>query len=426
MKLPHLIAPLLALAGSAAWIYSQQKPLADLEEKTRILQERITQVNSLRDNTAESGRKGSPGSKNSQDTKFLLPDGSLDWKAIAEMTKENRTGMGQDMRLMMRLQQKMMEMTPEDITENIAKIRALDLTDEIRNGLESQLIMLLSQKDPEAAMDLASASLNTKSSQQSWHLKHAFGEWTKKDPAAAMAWMDKQVEAGTFVSKSLDPSDNPRLEFETRLMGSLLQDDPATVRKRLDQFSKVEQHRILQDHNQWGKGGKVTKEYLDLVRERGTEDLVPSLIGDAVSSQVQREGLASASKAIADFNLTPAERKEALDSAVDNFSRRWDGTKPDLTEVYPWAEKEDPDRAVELTARALNNQSNRGQENLQSTFESANEIATSTGKPEILQEFMKDRHKYGDLDQQLSQFKDEKLRDEFKALYEEANSDETE
>jgi len=419
MKLPHLIAPMIALGGSAVWIHSQEKPLADLEEKKRILQERITRVKALREKSADSGKKGSPGSKKSKDDQYLLPDGSPDWEAIAELMKTNQAGMNQNMRLMMRLQQKMMEMTAEDITENIAKIRALEINDEIRINLESQLIVLLSQKDPTAAMDLASDSLDPKKRHQSWHLKSAFTELAKKDPAAAMLWMDKQIEAGKFVSKSLDPSDNPRLDFESRLMGALFQNDPAAVHKRLDQFSKEEQHRILMHHHQWKKeGGTVTMEYLDLVRERGIEDLVPSIVGDAVTTQVRSEGLSSASKAIAAFNLTPEEQKEALDSAVDNFSQRWDGTKPDLTEVYPWAQKEDPERAVELTARALNNQARHSHGNLQTIFETAKDIATSTGESEILDQFMEDRRKYGNLSRHLSHFKDEKLREQFMTLYE--------
>jgi hypothetical protein len=172
MKATHFIAPLVALCGSGAWIYSQQAPLSDLEEQTRILQDRITEVKSLRNNSSDSQRKGSPGKKKSSDDQFLLADGSLDWKAIAKLMKKNRGGMNQDMRLMMRLQQKMMEMTADDIKENITKIRALDLTEDLRSELESSLVMMLAQKDPEGALSLVSDSLGKKSGQQSWQMKH--------------------------------------------------------------------------------------------------------------------------------------------------------------------------------------------------------------------------------------------------------------
>ncbi len=419
MKPSHFIAPLLALGGSAVWIYSQEEPLADLQEQTKILRERITEVKSLRDKSPDSGRTGSPGGKNAQADKYLLPDGSLDWEAIAGLMKNNPTGMGGDMRLMLRLRQKMMEMTGEEIALNIAKIRALDLTDEMRVGLESQLIQLLAQKDPEAAMNLVSGSLDQKNSPQSWQMRHAFGEWARKDPAAAMSWMDKQVAKGKFISKSLDPSDNPRLEFETRLMGGLFHDDPAAVRKRLDQFSEAEQHRILQDHHGWRKDGKVTKEYLDLVRERGIEDQQASLVGKAVIPNVKQEGFESATKAIAEFNLSPEERKAAVNAAVDDYSNRWDGTTADPAEIYPWVLKEDPDRAAELTAKALSNQLRMGQEKFQSTFESALKISEDASEPKIMDEFMKNVRNQGSLEQQISHFDDDALRERYKALYEE-------
>ena len=422
MKLPHLIAPLIALAGSAAWIYSQQKPLTDLEERTRILKERITKVKSLRDGDPELARQGSPGGKNAEDNKFLLPDGSLDWAAIAELTKNNQAGMQQDMRLMMRLQKKMMAMEADEIIENITRIRSLDLTDEIRANLESGLIMMLAKKDPEAAMNFASGSLTDKHGPQSWQMRHAFGEWSKKDPAAALAWMDKQIEEGKFVSKSLDPSENPRLEFETRLMGAIFYDDPAAIRKRLDQFTPQEQYRILQDHHQWRKDGKVTKEYLDLVREKGVEDLRDSLIGNAVITNVKKDGLESATKAIQEYGLSPEERKHAISAAIDNYSNRWDGTDADLTQVYPWVEKEDPVRAVELTAKALSNQVRHGMGNMENTFKTATEISENTGKPEIMTEFMKTVRNQGALEENLKQFKDEKLRAQYQAQYEAAAS----
>ncbi|MDA7881828.1 hypothetical protein N9A94_05935 [Akkermansiaceae bacterium] len=420
MKPSHFIAPLLALGGSAAWIYSQEEPLTELQEQTKILRERITETKSFRDKSPDSGRTGSPGGKNAQTDKYLLPDGSLDWEAIAEVMKKNPTRMGGDMRLMLQLQQKMMEMTGEEIAENIAKIRALDLTDELRFGLESQLIQLLAQKDPETAMSLVSGSLDKKNSPQSWQMRHAFGEWARKDPSAAMSWMDKQVAEGKFISKSLDPSDNPRLEFETRLMGVLFYDDPAAVRKRLDQFSAAEQNRILQDHHVWRKDGKVTQEYLDLVRERGIEDQQASLVGKAVIPNVKQEGFESTSKVINQFTLSPEERKAAIDAAVDDYSNRWDGTTADPAEVYPWVLKEDPDRAAVLTAKALSNQLRMGQERFQSTFESALKISEDAGEPRIMEEFMKNVSNQGNLEYQLSQFKDDALRERYKALYEES------
>ncbi|MDB4538166.1 hypothetical protein N9230_06105, partial [Akkermansiaceae bacterium] len=276
------------------------------------------------------------------------------------------------------------------------------------------------QKDPETAMSLVSGSLDKKNSPQSWQMRHAFGEWARKDPSAAMSWMDKQVAEGKFISKSLDPSDNPRLEFETRLMGVLFYDDPAAVRKRLDQFSAAEQNRILQDHHVWRKDGKVTQEYLDLVRERGIEDQQASLVGKAVIPNVKQEGFESTSKVINQFTLSPEERKAAIDAAVDDYSNRWDGTTADPAEVYPWVLKEDPDRAAVLTAKALSNQLRMGQERFQSTFESALKISEDAGEPRIMEEFMKNVSNQGNLEYQLSQFKDDALRERYKALYEES------
>ena len=117
--------------------------------------------------------------------------------------------------------------------------------------------------------------------------------------------------------------------------------------------------------------------------------------------------------------MSPEERKAAVNAAVDDYSNRWDGTTADPAEIYPWVLKEDPDRAAELTAKALSNQLRMGQEKFQSTFESALKISEDASEPKIMDEFMKNVRNQGSLEQQISHFDDDALRERYKALYEE-------
>ncbi|MCF7733387.1 MAG: hypothetical protein K9N23_16980 [Akkermansiaceae bacterium] len=74
--------------------------------------------------------------------------------------------------------------------------------------------------------------LQHKQSGIKWHLPNALREWAKQDPAKAGAWLDQQIAAGKFASKTLDGSSQFRTQFESVMSGVLFPSDPDAAGRR--------------------------------------------------------------------------------------------------------------------------------------------------------------------------------------------------
>ena len=94
----------------------------------------------------------SPATKATSTTKTEKDKEPLDWKKVAAQFAEmQRGGMG-NMRSMIKFQQRLQEMSKEELVTALDEIAALDLPKESRDMLEQMLIGQLAQKDPEFAV----------------------------------------------------------------------------------------------------------------------------------------------------------------------------------------------------------------------------------------------------------------------------------
>ncbi|MEI6494344.1 MAG: hypothetical protein WCO94_17495 [Verrucomicrobiota bacterium] len=92
--------------------------------------------------------------------------------------------------------------------------------------LEQMLIGPLIEKDPEYALTHFIDCLQDEQSGIKWHLPNALREWAKQDPAKANAWLDQQIAAGKFDSRTLDGKSQFRMQFEGVMLGILFPSDP--------------------------------------------------------------------------------------------------------------------------------------------------------------------------------------------------------
>lgn len=227
VKPVHMIAPAIALAIAGAVVGSQRRTISRIENEIVLLKKHIA---------VEKGRIDGQAA----DTKAERPlkpgnaDEAIDWAEVAGMFGEmkNRSGVG-DMRKMMSFQSKLRKMDKEQLLAALDQIQALELGDDERMMLEAMLIGPLAEKDPELVLDRFSNRLGDDRNGMSWQLANALGEWAKKDQAAAIAWFDKEIAAGTFDSKSLDGKSQLRLNFETNLIAQLISTDPAAAAARI-------------------------------------------------------------------------------------------------------------------------------------------------------------------------------------------------
>jgi predicted DNA-binding antitoxin AbrB/MazE fold protein len=417
MKAHHFIAPALAAVAGGFWISQQEDTLTELEEKTRVVRERLQKFEVA--TTSASSSPAPAGSVDGAKDEFTLADGTLDWKAIGQLIAEAQKGGGMptNMKTFMKLQAKLMEMDESEIEEGFNKIATLDLTEDVAQQLKQSLIQMLAEKNPEKALNLMGDIISSRQDQLHWTQQNAFKKLAAKDPAAARAWLDQQLKDGKFVSKALDPSENPRLRFESALLGGLLKSDLATVRSRLATFSADERKQLFSDTHQWRQGGKMPVEFLELARENLDGDEATQTIAEAWSSR-HNVDLKEVTKPLKELPFSEGERhtivKKSIDHVLQN-NREDDNHRT----AYEWAREHDAESAGPLIAESLARTGMWGNE-LEGNFEKALDLSDSFQDPLVAREFVNLYARENDSNWQeaLNKFEDPALAEKMRAIYE--------
>ena len=193
MKLIRLLPPAVALLVVGTSLGLQRRAIFTTEQDCAA----------LRDHLAAAA--GLPPAKSADPNKNTKPGAPINWQTLAGQFDEmQRAGATADMRVMLRFQQRLQTMTREELIAGLDAIPALNLSTNSRSMLEQTLISPLIEKDPEYVLKRFIDTLQDDASGLKWHLPNALRDWARQDPATADAWLDTQIAAGKFDSKTLD------------------------------------------------------------------------------------------------------------------------------------------------------------------------------------------------------------------------------
>jgi hypothetical protein len=230
MKWVRLIPPVVALLVAGPWLGLQRQSIATLERGNERLRQGIASARGTGSGTgvmhASAGLLEPPARGH----------GRLDWQQLAAQCADMQGGLLGDLHAQMRFErfnERLQAMTREELVTALDAIAALGPPCPGRSMLEQTVIGPLIEKDPELALTHCIDSIQDDQSGLKWHLANAMREWAKKDPGKADAWLDQQIAAGKFASKSLDGRNQFRQQFEGSMMGVLLATDPAAAGRRL-------------------------------------------------------------------------------------------------------------------------------------------------------------------------------------------------
>jgi hypothetical protein len=193
-----------------------------------------------------------------------------------------------------------------------------------------------------------------------WQLSRALGEWAKKDPAAAEAWFDRQIAAGTFESKSLDGKSPQRMQFEGAVIGTLLASNPEAASLRLAALPEDQRHAILRHHALNSLKQEDQLAYAKLVRHSLSEMEGKECIAGLVSRMSHNSDDYSAVTDCMDrIEATPAERAACVENIADSrFQQLSDQrkiTRDDIEKLREWTKSQSPEKVDRATGRALAN-----------------------------------------------------------------------
>lgn len=415
MKLNPWIFPGLAVLITGGWIGSQKKSAATLEREITVISERIRQERTAGDAELKT-REAEEKARKEKDKK-------IDWKDLAGKMDQMRNGGGMpDMRAMLRMQRLLMDLSGEELCAQLDEIATLDLEDAAKKQLQGMILGVLAEKDPKLALERFGDTLGDENSGMYWLLSSALRQWADKEPAAAIAWLDKKIAAGKFESKSLDGKNQSLNRFEGALVGALLKTDPAAATARVTALPESQREDFFQQGFYFQLGKESEAAYAKLVRDSMAADKVGGILAQTAGTLSFQGGFERVDGFIASAHATDEEKKAIVEQVMENkLSQHGDAkiSVEELDKARAWGTGQSPGVVNKATGEALAGTIWRG-----GNFKEASELAlqynASSGNDEVLAAFLKSdpvRHRSADEAKALiAQIKDPALREEISAL----------
>jgi hypothetical protein len=412
MKFTPWILPGLALLATGAWIGLQKKSAVSLERDITVITERIRQV--------RSGEDGGLKSREAEEKARKEKDKKIDWKDIAGKIGHMGNGGGmQDMRTMMRMKRLLMDLSAEELCAQLDEIAALDIADDARKQLEGMILGSLAEKDPKLAIERFGDVIGDESSGMHWQLGSALRKWADKEPAAAGAWLDEQIAAGKFESKSLDGKNQSLIRFEVGLVGALLKSDPAAATARVNALPEAQREEFFQQGFFFHLQPQSEVAYARLVRDTMAGDKVGGILASTAGIIAMQGDFKRVDGFIASAQATDEEKKSIVAQVIKNRIRAADLKPGELDKARAWGVSQSPAVVDKATGEALASLLWRGGD-----FKKASELAVkyneASGHDEVLAAFLKSNEvQHGSADKAkplIDKIKDPALQEEIRNL----------
>jgi len=379
MKFSHSYPPLAALLLVATGIGMQQRGIAELEARNETLRQRIERAEHSADSTTATSAAPAAGSS-------VVTGKRIDWRKLVTLKAYGNGGDVGAVRAMIELQHTLLDLSPQELVAQLDEIAALDLPGEAKRDFENLILQILGQKDPQLALDRFAGRLGSNQSGETWRLTMIFQQWAAKDIGAAAAWMDKQIEAGAFESKSLEGKNESRKNFEAALIQEWVSGDFVAARERVATLPEPLRSDVLkQDLFSKLKAGNE-KEVADLIRGNAGSGNAAEVLAQSSARYASKDGYERAGQFLKTIEAN-AEERNAIAAQVVSMSD-WLQNDPASTiaTARDWAVREAPEAAERITGDALGRLAN-------TRFDEAAKLAVqyqeSSGDDAVLVSFLK-------------------------------------
>lgn len=414
LKAIHFIPPAVALVLVGVWNAGQMRSLAALEQDSSVLREELAAATSKGGagldpvkGTRPGKEKGSPGSG---------------WKEMtARLVSARATGEKTHLRAMLEFQQRLSEMSTDELIAALEEISGMDLSEEDRESIEEMIMEALIKKDPQQALERFADRIESDPDGLGWQLSSAMKEWAKKDLAAATAWFDRQIAAGKFESRTLDGRSETRSQFESALMESLMGTNPQSAGERLAALPEDQRREVLQQISFAELSPEEQKAYTDLVRQLIPADERAGSFAHIAAELAEGDGYDKIGKFLDSVNATSEERSAAAMQAAESKFSELAGdaniSQGDVDSLRNWLASQAPGEVDVITGKAL---AEAAQEDGEFSFDEASELIQhyqkTSGNDDMLVAFLKRYSARSNLDEArplIDLVSDPKIRAQF-------------
>ncbi|MDB6078119.1 MAG: hypothetical protein JWO82_1866 [Akkermansiaceae bacterium] len=382
MKVLHVLPPLAVLIAGGSWIGFQYRQLGTLERESEQMRGSIEAAH----RTGAANTEIHSPARGSRDLQSAFQGKKIDWKKVLEFARIQSGEVG-TMRLAIEMQKRLSSMTVGEIEAQLDEISALEISDGERLQLEALVIDALAEKSPRRVVErLGKRAGEERMNRQ---ITTAFRKWADEDVSAAAVWLDGQVAAGAFASKSLDGRVPFRLQFETSLISLLMPTSQAAAVARIRTLPEDQRAETFSDLFREMKPG-TEKAYIDAIRSTVPPGQMEVTLS-AAGSWISRQGLDKTTELLSQMNPSEKERAAIVAGAFQSqLNSRLNGLSPDaakIDEVRAWGLQQVPEIVNRITGEALGDGATAG--NFEEKSGLALRYAGESGNDELMIAFLK-------------------------------------
>jgi hypothetical protein len=386
MKPASVIPPVVALILVAGWIVPQRVSMGVVEKE----------IVRLRRNIAAARPPSSATSHDPLEKRRKI----IEWTKLGTQFQSNPMMSGiaiigamPDPREAMRFRQRMNAMSTAEIIAALDEIAALDLPHKVRENLEWTLLDCMARKEPAAALGLLESRGLMKSSLYQYLISGTLKAWAHKDPAAAGAWFDRQIAAGTFDSKALDGVSSSRRSLESTFILILLGSSPEAAARRLAALPEDQRSDVLSMYDFSSVPEDSQAAYAALIRAQVPAKDQAATIASQMTNLIKRGDYSAATAYLDRIAATPAERLASAMKAIQDMRPISPDSgklaREDFDALREWVGVQSPESVDKVTAEALGKGAN-GDYSI--TFAAAADLAVEyslqSGNDEVLAGFL--------------------------------------
>lgn len=345
-KLSNIWPPVVALAVVGMGIGMQHREMAEFELRAKALRSRAE-------------RDVRPAVPEKDSSVSVIDGRRIDWGKLLVM---NGDGQSQAFNHVWRL---LFDLSPEELLASLDQLAAVDVPTEKKKEWEDLLLQMLGRRDPRRVFDRFSAEVGIVRSPRSSLLHQVFARWSEQDSRAAAAWLDAQVAAGIFESKSINGLHSRLVDFESDLVRAWVNTDPASATARVSTLPEPLRSAVLkEDLLEQYRRPEDAKAIANLIRQVAGEAQAPQALADSSNMFTlmvleNREAYESLGRLFKDIEATPEERNTVALSALSyrllnqpKWVEREDAAAC-VDEMRTWALSEAPGAAGSITGNAL-------------------------------------------------------------------------
>lgn len=203
---------LLAAAGGVTFFMLQRRSAAVLEAENARLSQRIAAWEMRGDASGDDPKSG-------PNARALAKAGPCGMAKLATILRGADAGNPAQVRESLLLENQWRTLDAATLEKMIADARGAELSEADRDAVIDKLLEVLAEKDPARAFAVIEEGFPGKTPREIQRelskRSRLFEKWVQGDGPQALAWLDKQIAAGLFESRSLAGTSNVRQEYES-------------------------------------------------------------------------------------------------------------------------------------------------------------------------------------------------------------------